>query len=101
MEPADITFGEQGVPSALTLQHLLEVIMEVISVLDTGETVQVVGFRRPGNDFRELGDIANDSDDWLGNPVADRATASLYVTISCSSTINRLTAICASRGEDS
>jgi hypothetical protein len=50
--------------------------MEVISILDTDGTVQVVGFRRPGSDFRELGGIANDSDDWLGNPVADRATAS-------------------------
>jgi hypothetical protein len=36
VEPADITFGEQGVPPALTLQHLLEMIMEVIPVLDTG-----------------------------------------------------------------
>ena len=37
VEPADITFGEQGVPpAALTLQHLLEMIMEVIPVLDTG-----------------------------------------------------------------
>jgi hypothetical protein len=77
------------------------VILEVISVPDTGETVQVVGFRRPGFDLLGLGGIAKDPGDSLGNPAADRAAVSLYVAVSRSSTINRLAAIRANRGEHS